>query len=104
MFGREKTQGRDAMALYAVYDRVAEEEAGPCFLAVNDGVAVRNFRALLRNSQVVAEDEYMLYKLGTYDSKTMKVIGEEPVRVIVPPMVEEMKQLGLPGQEVMNVQ
>ena len=35
----------------------------------NDGVAVRNFRALLRNSQVVAEDEYMLYKLGTYDSK-----------------------------------
>ena len=27
----------------------------------------------------------------------MKVIGEEPVRVIVPPMVEEMKQLGLPG-------
>ena len=34
----------------------------------------------------------------------MKVIGEEPVRVIVPPMVEEMKQLGLPGQEVMNVQ
>ena len=66
------------MALYAVYDRVAE--AGPCFLAVNDGVAVRNFRALLRNSQVVAEEEYMLYKLGTYDSKTMKVIGEEPVR------------------------
>ena len=31
----------------------------------------------------------MLYRLGTYDSKTMKVIGEDPVRVIVPPMVEE---------------
>ena len=45
---------------------------------VNDGVAVRNFRALLRNSQVVAEEEYMLYKLGTYDSKTMKVIGKNP--------------------------
>ena len=74
------------MALYAVYDRVAEE-AGPCFLAVNDGVAVRNYRALLQNSQVVAEEEYMLYRLGTYDSKTMKVIGEDPVRVIVPPMV-----------------
>ena len=103
MFGREKTQGKGAMALYAVYDRVAEE-AGPCFLAVNDGVAVRNYRALLQNSQVVAEEEYMLYRLGTYDSKTMKVIGEDPVRVIVPPMVEEVKQLRLPGQEVMNVQ
>ena len=103
MFGREKTQGKGAMALYAVYDRVAEE-AGPCFPAVNDGVAVRNYRALPQSSQVVAEEEYMLYRLGTYDSKTMKVIGEDPVRVIVPPVVEEVKQLRLPGQEVMNVQ
>ena len=38
MFGRENAR-KGAMALYAVYDRVAEE-AGPCFLAVNDGVAV----------------------------------------------------------------
>ena len=102
MFGKRKR--KEGTLWRSTRSMTAWLKTGPCFLAVNDGVAVRNFRALLRNSQVVAEDEYMLYKLGTYDSKTMKVIGEEPVRVIVPPMVEEMKQLGLPGQEVMNVQ
>ena len=40
--------------LYAIYDRVAEE-AGPCFIAVNDGVAVRYYRQLIEKNGVVSQ-------------------------------------------------
>ena len=42
-----------------IYDRVAEE-AGPCFIAVNDGVAVRYYRQLIEKNGVVAQDEYVV--------------------------------------------
>lgn len=94
---------RPSMGLYAVYDRVAEE-AGPCFLAVNDGVAVRNFRQLMTQVSVVSEDEYWLYRVGSYESKTMAVKAEDPVRIMVPPLVDDVRQPRLPGVEVTNVQ
>ena len=103
MFSIGKKSPRPAMGLYTVYDRVAEE-AGPCFLAVNDGVAVRNFRQLLASSSVVAEDEYVLYKIGSYDSKTMIVKAVDPVRVMVPPLVDDLAQPRLPGTEVSHVE
>lgn len=103
MFGAKKTQPRPAMGLYTVYDRVAEE-AGPCFLAVNDGVAVRAYRNLVKQEGVVSEDEYILYRVGSYESKSMEVRGEEPVRVVVPPIMDDLLQPKLPGVEVVNVQ
>lgn len=103
MFGGQKMVRQAPMSLYTVYDRVAEE-AGPCFLAVNDGVAMRNFRALLAQSQVVAEDEYQLYKLGSYDSKTMQIQAHAPLKILVPHVVEDMTEMRLPGTEVTNVQ
>jgi len=103
MLGFGKGSGRPAMGLYTVYDRVAEE-AGPCFLAINDGVAVRSYRQLIQSSGVVAEDEYVLYRIGSYDSKRMDVKGEEPVKVMVPPIMDDMRQPRMPGTEVVNVQ
>lgn len=103
MLGAKKTQPRPAMGLYTVYDRVAEE-AGPCFLAVNDGVAVRAYRNLVKQEGVVSEDEYILYRVGSYESKSMEVKGEDPVRVIVPPIMDDLLQPKLPGVEVVNVQ
>lgn len=91
MFGGSRIARQAPMGLYTVYDRVAEE-AGPCFLAVNDGVAIRQYRQLLKNSQVVTEDEYHLFRLGSYDSKTMVVVSQAPVRVLVPEIVEDMMQ------------
>lgn len=103
MFGAKKTQPRPVMGLYTVYDRVAEE-AGPCFLAVNDGVAVRAYRNLVKQEGVVSEDEYILYRVGSYESKSMEVRGEDPVKVIVPPIMDDLLQPKLPGVEVVNVQ
>ena len=103
MLGFGKTSPRPAMGLYTIYDRVAEE-AGPCFLAVNDAVAIRGYRQTLLASQVVAEDEYHLFRIGSYDSKTMDVRPEKPVRVMVAPIVDDVTHPRLPGiEEAVNV-
>ena len=92
--GKKAVEGARS-GLYAIYDRVAEE-AGPCFIAVNDGVAVRYYRQLIEKNGVVSQDEYVLYRLGSYDSKTMEVMGQEPVRVVVPPIMDDLRQPRLP--------
>lgn len=46
--------------LYSVYDKVAEM-FGPTFEAVNDQVAQRNFRALLKES--FDKEDYQLFKV-----------------------------------------
>ena len=104
MFGVSKTSRQALMGLYTVYDRVAEE-AGPCFLAVNDAVAIRQYRQLLKDSQVVTDDEYHLFRLGSYDYKSMQISAQAPVRVLVPSLVEDMMQPRLHGdrQEVSHV-
>lgn len=76
------------MMLYTVYDRVAEE-AGPCFLAVNDGVAVRQYRRLVEESQVVTQEEYQLFRVGSYDSKSMEIHAEDPVRILVSAVLDD---------------
>lgn len=70
--------------LYVIYDRVAEE-SGPIFEAVNDGVALRNFRGLISRTEGVSPEEYKLFLVGTYDSKTMLLKEEmEPIEVVDP--------------------
>lgn len=101
LVGKRAVEGSRA-GLYAIYDRVAEE-AGPCYLAINDGVAVRAYRQLMSGSNVVAQDEYVLYKVGFYNVKTMEVESMEPVRVVVPPIVDDLLQIRLPGTEVTHV-
>jgi hypothetical protein len=50
------------MYLYSIFDKVAEE-FGPLFEAKNDGVALRNYFQLVKNSAIDG-DEFVLYKLG----------------------------------------
>lgn len=59
--------------IYTVYDKVAEE-AGPLFQAVNDGIALRNYR----NMQIPEslKNDYSLYRIGTYDTVTMEIVPE----------------------------
>lgn len=72
------------MRLYTVYDRVAEQ-AGPVYCAVNDGVALRMYRALLQGEHVVDPDVYWLYALGDYDVSSMVIVPiSPPARVELP--------------------
>lgn len=69
------------MKVYTIYDKVAEE-SGPVFCAVNDGVALRNFKAMLQQ-QNVSIYEYKLYCLGSYDAKTMIIMPTDPREVVL---------------------
>ena len=57
---------------------------------------MRYYRQLIEKNGVVSQDEYVLYRLGSYDSKTMEVMGQEPVRVVVPPIMDDLRQPRLP--------
>jgi len=67
--------------LYVVYDRIAEE-SGNVFGAINDGVALRNFNNLLSKTPPAQQPEYRLYKVGTYNPRTMELITIYPVEEI----------------------
>lgn len=68
--------------LYTILDRIAEE-CGPIFEAVNDQVAMRSYRNLVKDFSPEAKMEYRLYRLGTFDNKAIKLVAyEDPVEVI----------------------
>ncbi len=58
--------------MYVVFDRVAEE-AGPIFTAKNDEVAQRQFGNMLSSEKVTTFQDFVLFKIGIYDSETMEV-------------------------------
>lgn len=67
----------DCCNVYSVYDRVALE-CGPLFLAVNDGVAVRNYKTLSMDHP----EEYALVCLATFNKRTMIIIPETTPRYV----------------------
>lgn len=69
------------MKVYTVFDRVAEE-AGPLYEAINDGIALRNFRGVMEKIPPYQHGDYRLYCIAEYDNKTMAVIGNEPREVL----------------------
>jgi len=60
--------------LYTVHDKVAMQ-SGPVFEAVNDGVAVRQFRTLMRD--VHDERDYALLRVGMMDHETNIIVSDE---------------------------
>lgn len=70
--------------VYVVCDKLAEE-AGPPFVAVNNAVALRQFKQM--NIPEVLKDEYSLHLIGYYDSKEMIITPE--VSIIVNTEVDE---------------
>lgn len=59
--------------LYTIYDRVAEDSSAP-FAAVNDGVAMRQLKSLIREVPPADREEYRLYYLCDYDTSSMGVV------------------------------
>jgi hypothetical protein len=73
------------MNLYTIFDNVACQ-SGFVFESINDEVAIRNTR------KQVLEDkkDYDLYRIGSFDHKTMKMNTEkEPVQLM---WIEEQKE------------
>lgn len=62
------------MGLYTVYDRVACQ-CGPLFEALNEAVAVRQYRNLLQSVSPLDRDAYVLYRVGSFDRDKME-LGE----------------------------
>lgn len=75
--------------LYTVKDIVAQD-AGPVFCAVNDGVAIRQFKVLVKDSG--APDDYELYSLGAYDSETLELQGLPGIEACKIDIPEEVKK------------
>lgn len=72
---------RTVTALYTIYDKIAEE-AGPLFHAPNNKVARRNYDAMLSQVSDVSKDDYILYRVGEFDTdKAMIYPTEKPVVV-----------------------
>lgn len=68
--------------LYTVYDKVAQHY-GPIFQAVNSGVAMRNFRNLLKEVTPIDRDAYVLREVGEFDDETAIIDSENPTDVMV---------------------
>ena len=86
-----------SVRLYVIYDRVARE-GGPIFQAVNDGVAMRSYKAFMAQSPVSPE-EYQLVCIGLYDPEVMKIDAFD-IPLDVNKTAVDVKQL--PLAEVVN--
>ena len=62
--------------IYTIYDKVACE-SGPIFQAKNDGVALRCFMSLMKDTPNVVPSDYDVYCLGEFDTDTRSFVPEE---------------------------
>nr|WAE43394.1 MAG: nonstructural protein [Microviridae sp.] len=60
--------------LYSVRDDVAEE-FGPLFQAINDGVAWRAYRGLMRDVPPIDQQAYRLFCIGSWSSETGSMVS-----------------------------
>ena len=62
--------------IYTIYDKVACE-AGPIFQAKNDGVALRCFMSLMKDTPNVVPSDYDVYCLGEFDTDARSFVPED---------------------------
>lgn len=67
--------------LFTIYDKVARE-SGPIYQAKSEDVAARQMISLLKKTDW--PDDYVLYKLGRFDTHEMKFDIIEPKMVNMP--------------------
>lgn len=60
--------------VYTIKDRVANQH-GPCFQAINDGVASRSMVQLLAKVPKYDRDAFELYCIGEFDDADGEVVG-----------------------------
>ena len=59
--------------LYTIYDSVAKE-CGPVFQAKNDGVALRCFMSLIKDTPNINPTDYDVYCLGEFDTDSRSFV------------------------------
>ena len=96
-------ESRNKMGLYVVYDRVAEQ-AGPVFQAVNDQVAFRSYVQLMHGQSHLNKDEFVLYKIASYDDKTMDVEQIVPKKRVFFVPLKDHKGVDQLNSEVLHEQ
>ena len=62
--------------IYTIYDKVACE-SGPIFQAKNDGVALRCFMSLMKDTPSVNPTDYDVYCLGEFDTENRSFVPED---------------------------
>lgn len=66
--------------VYTVYDEKAEQ-FGPLFEAVNDEVATRSFLQMMDKVHPSAKNDYILEKVGEFDTNSGDMQAEVPQEV-----------------------
>ena len=61
--------------IYTIYDKVACE-SGPIFQAKNDGVALRCFMSLIKDTPNIVPTDYDVYCLGEFDTEARSFVPE----------------------------
>lgn len=72
------------MKIYSIFDAKAEAFMNPFFVQA-EGVAIREFTNLANDPEHPVgkyREDYTLYRLGTWDERTGKIVTEEPFSVI----------------------
>ena len=64
------------MKLYVIFDELAKK-CSPVFEAVNDAVALRHIRDMIKTMSVHVLQDYVLMCVGDIDTKTMKITPED---------------------------
>ena len=59
--------------IYTIYDKVACE-SGPVFQAKNDGVALRCFMSLIKDTPSINPTDYDVYCLGEFDTEARSFV------------------------------
>ena len=67
--------------LYTIRDCVAEQ-CGPVFQAVNDGVALRNVRAMMDKVPDYDRDAYKMFRLGVFDDEKCEIYYDQKVEEV----------------------
>lgn len=71
------------LSMYAIRDMKSSWLIPSC--EQNDQVAIRNFRHACMSAESVLHthpDDFVLYRIGTYDNLIGAVLPEEPVRLV----------------------
>jgi len=77
----------DKMNVYTIFDKVAKLH-GPMFEAINDGVAVRHYRQLIRTVDPASQGEFVLKHIAMFDRSEEGQVELVPERIVELPAIE----------------
>ncbi len=80
--------------IYTIYDKVACE-AGPIYQAKNDGVALRCFMSLMKDTPNVVPSDYDVYCLGEFDTDSRSFVPEDNYGKLVIKNLEESSDVDI---------